>query len=210
MRKTTLVLTLLIISTAGLLSGCDRADTAESADNRARLADTELENTIKATLKNDPRLRHLNLDVDANADRNEATISGEVMNQKTRALAIETIRGAHAGVTINDKIAVKWRELSREEFTEELAQATRERAKERGESVGDSLDDAWIHSNIVTKLLSDPDALLRQINVDVNYNVVTLRGAVSNDEAKAEAERMARQTEGVKRVINQLKVDKTA
>ncbi|MGH9836406.1 MAG: BON domain-containing protein [Blastocatellia bacterium] len=210
MRKTTLVLTLLMISTAGLLSGCDRADPAESADNRARLADLELENTIKATLKNDPRLRNLNLDVDANADRNEATISGEVMNQKTRALAIETVRGAHAGVTINDKIAVKWRELSRAEFTEELAQADRERAKERGESVGDSFDDAWIHSNIVTKLLSDPDALLRQINVDVNYNVVTLRGAVNNEEAKAEAERMASQTAGVKRVINQLKVDKTA
>ncbi len=210
MRKTTLVLTLLMISTASLLSGCDRSDPAESADHRAKLADSELENAIKATLKNDPRLRNLNLDVNADADRNEATISGEVMNQKTRTLAIETVRGAHAGVTINDKIAVKWRELSRQEFTEELARAARARAEERGESVGDSFDDAWIHSNIVTKFLSDPDALLRRINVDVNYNVVTLRGAVNNEAAKAEAERMASQTAGVKRVINQLKVDKTA
>jgi osmotically-inducible protein OsmY len=210
MRKIIFTLAPLLISTAGLLSGCDRSDTAESADERARLADAELENTIKATLKNDPRLRDLNLEVDANAGCNEATISGEVMNQKARTLAIETVRGAHAGVTINDKIAVKWRELSRAEFTEELARAARKRAEERDESVGDSLDDAWIHSNIVAKFLSDPDALLRRINVDVNYGVVTLRGAVHNEEAKAEAERMASQTAGVERVINQLKVDKTA
>ena len=210
MRKATLILTLLMIPTAGLFGGCERSDPAESADNRVRPADIELENTIKATLKNDPRLRNLNLEVDADADRNEATISGEVMNEKTRALAIETVRGAHASVTINDQIAVKWRELSRAEFTEKLARASRKRAEERGESVGDSFDDAWIHSNIVTKLLSDPDALLRHVNVDVNYSVVTLRGAVNNEEAKAEAERMASQTAGVKRVINQLKVDKTA
>jgi osmotically-inducible protein OsmY len=37
-------------------------------------------------------------------------------------------------------------------------------------------------------------------------NVVTLRGAVDTAEQRAEAERIARDTEGVKRVVNQLKI----
>ncbi len=209
MRKTVFVLALLMISTAGLLSGCERTD-SETTDNRARLTDAELENIIRATLNNDAQLRDANLNIEANASRNEATISGEAPTEKLRTRAIETIRGEHAGVTIHDKIVVKTRELSRAEYTEAHARADRARARERGESVGDSLDDAWIHRQIVTRLINDPDLLLRRINVDVNNNVVTLRGAVKNAEARTEAERMVSQTAGVERVINQLKVDKTA
>ena len=42
----------------------------------------------------------------------------------------------------------------------------------------------------------------------MNNNVVTLRGTVDTAEQKAEAERVARETDGVKRVINQLRVAK--
>jgi len=72
--------------------------------------------------------------------------------------------------------------------------------------VGSSLDDAWIHAKVVTKLIGDTQTPEHKINVDVNNNVVTLRGTVDTADQKAEAERLAKETDGVKRVVDQLKV----
>lgn len=46
----------------------------------------------------------------------------------------------------------------------------------------------------------------RQINVDTNDGVVTLKGMVDTAQQKQEAEPIARETEGVTRVMNQLTV----
>jgi hypothetical protein len=97
-------------------------------------------------------------------------------------------------------------EMSRGEYTEKLAKEARERAKQAGEKIGDTLDDAWIHTKIVAKLIANTTTPERRINVDVVNNVVTLRGTVDTAQAKADAEKIARETEGVKTVKSQLKV----
>jgi len=91
-------------------------------------------------------------------------------------------------------------------YTEEQAREERERAKANKETVGQSLDDAWIHTKIVAKLIGDTQTPERKINVDVVEGAVTLRGEIDTAEAKAEAERVAKETDGVKKVTNQLKV----
>lgn len=91
-------------------------------------------------------------------------------------------------------------------YTAEQAKEERERAKQNKETIGDTLDDAWIHTKIVAKLIGDSKTPERKINVDVVNNEVTLRGTVDTAEAKAEAERVAKETDGVKKVVNQLKV----
>ena len=91
-------------------------------------------------------------------------------------------------------------------YTEEQAREERERAKSNKETVGQSLDDAWIHTKIVAKLIGDTQTPERKINVDVVDGAVTLRGQVDTAEAKSEAERVAKETNGVKKVTNQLKV----
>ena len=91
-------------------------------------------------------------------------------------------------------------------YTEEQAREERERAKANKETVGQSLDDAWIHTKIVAKLIGDTQTPERKINVDVVEGAVTLRGEIDTVEAKAEAERVAKETDGVKKVTNQLKV----
>jgi len=95
---------------------------------------------------------------------------------------------------------------SRSGYTEKQAAEERERAKQSKETIGDTLDDAWIHTKIVAKLIANSDTPERNINVDVVNNVVTLRGTVDTAEAKAEAEKVAKETDGVKSVTNQLKV----
>ena len=74
--------------------------------------------------------------------------------------------------------------------------------------MGSSIDDAWIHAKIVAKLVTDMKTPERKINVDVNNNVVTLRGTVDTAQQKQEAERIARDTDGMKQVNNQLRVSK--
>ena len=91
-------------------------------------------------------------------------------------------------------------------YTEEQAKEERARAKQNKETIGDTLEDAWIHTKIVTKLIANSKTPERKINVDVVNNAVTLRGTVDTAEEKAEAARMAKETEGVTKVTNQLKV----
>lgn len=91
-------------------------------------------------------------------------------------------------------------------YSEEQAREERARAKENKETVGQSLDDAWIHTKIVAKLIGDSQTPERKINVDVVNGEVTLRGTVDTNQAKAEAERVAKETDGVKKVTSQLKV----
>jgi len=91
-------------------------------------------------------------------------------------------------------------------YTAEQAKEERERAKQNKETIGDTLDDAWIHTKIVAKLIGNTQTPERKINVDVVNNEVTLRGTVDTVEARAEAERIAKETDGVKKVVNQLKV----
>ncbi len=91
-------------------------------------------------------------------------------------------------------------------YTEEQAREERDRAKANKETVGQSIEDAWIHTKIVAKLIGDTQTPERKINVDVVDGAVTLRGEVDTAEAKTEAERVAKETDGVKSVTNQLKV----
>ena len=97
-------------------------------------------------------------------------------------------------------------EKTRGNYTEKEAQEERERAKGSQETIGDTLDDAWIHTKIVAKLIANSTTPERKINVDVVKNVVTLRGTVDTAEEKAAAEKTAKETEGVTKVVNQLKV----
>ena len=91
-------------------------------------------------------------------------------------------------------------------YSEDQAREEREKAKANKETVGQSLEDAWIHTKIVARLIGNANTPERKINVDVVEGSVTLRGTVETAEAKSEAERIAKETEGVKKVVNQLKV----
>src|SRR5712671_7884269 len=95
-------------------------------------------------------------------------------------------------------------------YSEEEARAERARARENKETIGDTLDDAWIHTKIVAKLIGNSKTPERKINVDVVNNEVTLRGTVDTPAAKAEAERVAKETDGVKKVSNHLTVSPAA
>lgn len=200
-------LTLLGVSLS--LNGCTTTDSREAATGptpKAQMTNSELEERIKAKFKTDAQLDAANLSVDASVDRNEITLSGTVGSESLRTKAIELAKSAHAGLIVTTKIDVKPGEISRTAYTIERAREERGIAKGRGETIGDSLDDAWIHTKIVAQLIGNSATPERKINVDVTNNVVTLRGTVETAEQKTEAEQIAKNTESVKSVNNQLKV----
>jgi hyperosmotically inducible periplasmic protein len=73
-------------------------------------------------------------------------------------------------------------------------------------TAGTQVDDASITAKVKAKLAADGDINPFNIDVDSNEGVVTLQGRVEKEEARTKAEQLARDTDGVSRVINLIKV----
>jgi BON domain len=101
-----------------ILAGCDDRSTRQpatqpppspspTAPSAVKMSDSDLEKAVRAKLESDVALKEVKLDVDANADKNEVTLSGTVRSQEIRDKAVELAKSAHSGITVNDKIDVK-------------------------------------------------------------------------------------------------------
>jgi len=69
-----------------------------------------------------------------------------------------------------------------------------------------NVTDSTITTKVKSRLASDAETSALKINVDTNGGVVTLTGAAQTQAEKAEAEQLARNTEGVTRVVNNITV----
>ena len=75
-------------------------------------------------------------------------------------------------------------------------------------SIGEKLDDTKITTAVKAKLAADRVKNLVNVGVETNDGVVRLYGKVPTPEDKFEAERVARRTNGVRDVTNELRVEK--
>ena len=204
-----LLLGVVLVSVA-LQFGCtSNPQPTTQAAREPALSDSDLKNKVETQLNSDTQVRDAGLSISADAEKNRVTLSGTVPTETLRTRAVELARASHPALVVEDKIDVKPAEISRTDYTPEMARTEVERARAKKETVGSSIDDAWIHAKLVTKLLADKDTPEHKINVDVDRNIVTLRGTVETAQARAEAERIAKETDGVKRVNNMLKVGKS-
>jgi hyperosmotically inducible periplasmic protein len=73
-------------------------------------------------------------------------------------------------------------------------------------TVGSEIDDVMISSKVKVKLIATTDIKSGDIDVSCSQGVVTLIGRVSSETIKNEAGRIARDTDGVKGVNNELLV----
>ena len=71
---------------------------------------------------------------------------------------------------------------------------------------GRQLKDSEITALVKTRLVANPDVAAIDIDVDTLEGTVTLSGRVKTDKERMEALEVARGTEGVKRVTDNLKV----
>ena len=123
------------------LVGCNKEQ--ETTTQAARepvptMSNSDLQKQIESRINSDADLKAADLSVEADANRNHATLSGTVESDELRDRAVELARSAHPGLALENRIEVKPRELSRSEYTEEHARQERETAKENKETIGES------------------------------------------------------------------------
>ena len=76
-----------------------------------------------------------------------------------------------------------------------------------GDHASAKLDDAALLAKVKARLANDAGLItLKNVNVDTRDSVVTLRGTVESDAQRQQIERAAAQVNGVRRVVNELKV----
>ena len=75
-------------------------------------------------------------------------------------------------------------------------------------TIGSWVDDVMISSKVKSKLIANSEIKAGDIDVSSSQGVVTLIGRVSSETIKSTAERIARDTKGVKDVHNELLVGK--
>ncbi len=186
-----------------VVGGCSR-EPEQAAEEQ--ISDQELQEIVKARLQSDANVARLNLSVTADVEHQAVQLEGVAYTQLQRTRAVQLAGGVRPGIAVSDKIEVKPYEIPRDLFDDEMMQAERSEASKAGDELGDTLDDGWLHMKVVSKLIADTSATERRINVDVSDSVVTLRGSVPTQEARAEAESVAESVEGVTSVRNRLVV----
>jgi hyperosmotically inducible protein len=78
-----------------------------------------------------------------------------------------------------------------------------------GETLGQNIDDTNITAAVKTKLATGEKAsTLTRVDVDTVRGVVSLNGVVASDQERSRAEQIASQVGGVRRVINNLQVQR--
>lgn len=95
------------------------------------------------------------------------------------------------------------------ETADSVADASKKGARATKNAVsktGEMITDEWIVTRIRTNVANDAALGGSDIKVDVKNNVVTLNGTVPTEAARTKALEVAKDVEGVSRVVNNLKV----
>lgn len=93
--------------------------------------------------------------------------------------------------------------ITREEYERDRDSWSREVGSSK---IGQGANDMWLWVKTRSVLMTADDLRESTINVDVENDVVTLRGTVGSAAQKSQAEKLAKGVEGVKSVRNQLTV----
>lgn len=177
---------------------------ASSPDATPAQPDAWITAKVQAKYFGDDEVKARNIDVTTQSG--VVVLRGTVASEAERRQAVALARNTDGVREVTDQLRV-----DATATTEPPAGAHAEQTSTpaAGAQRGDpSLDrpDAWITMKIQAKYFLDADVKGRQIDVDTVNGVVTLKGTVKDAQQKQEAEQIARETEGVKRIVNQLAV----
>lgn len=119
------------------------------------------------------------------------------------------------GVDVDTNIDEKAREAKEKtedaarrgvEATKDTARDARDKTAAAANKTGAVITDAAITTAVKSKLLADPTVGGLKIDVDTEGHIVTLTGRVSSRAEAMQAVKLARNTEGVERVVDNLRV----
>lgn len=136
------------------------------------------------------------------------TLEGDVETSAAKEQAVAIARDTDGVRDVVDQLRVGDMAATTG-IDEEMEAEGREAAHDTGETAdraGEAVTDAAITTAVKAKLLADTTVGGLDIDVDTNNGVVTLSGTVESRNEANQAVQLARDTEGVNRVVDQLKV----
>lgn len=197
-------------------TACSQAETNEQAQQAAaevrevaakagdRMADSWITTKIQAQYFADEQIKARYIDVSTRDGI--ATVKGYVDSTDARERAIRIARSTAGVSAVQDQLLIGRtpQELERAGGVVGAVATAGERA---ATAAVDKLDDARVTSSVQARFFLDTLVKGRRIDVDARNGHVTLRGVVASEAERAQALLLARTTEGVQRVDDQLTVD---
>lgn len=205
----------MLLAGAILVAGCSREEARDNTQEAAaevkqgaakvgdQLSDSWLTTKIQAQYfaDEDVKARHINV-----STRNAVvTLSGFVGSEAQRQEALEIARNTDGVVRVEDRLQMA-ASAHAGSAAESGAAATTGTVTEAARNAADTVDDAQLTAKVQAKYFVDDLVKGRRIDVDTRDGVVTLSGEVATEEERAQALRLAREIDGVKRVEDHLQV----
>ncbi len=193
---------------------CNRGDTNDRAQRAAtevrqaasragdELADAWLTTQIQSKFFADRDVKARYIDVSTH-DK-VVTLEGYVQSNPVREHAVEIARNTGGVREVQDRLLIGQAPATAAERHPSAAEAV---ATSGAGGTAGKLDDARITTTIQSRYFLDGTVKGRNIDVDTRGGVVTLHGQVASEAERAQALRLARETEGVQRVEDMLTVD---
>jgi len=171
---------ILIVSLMAALAGC--VGTHEPGENPVGRAvdDSTITTRINHEMLKDDLVKARQIDVDTIGGH--VTLTGVVATREESSRAVQIARSVPAVKSVRNNLQIG----------------------ERG--FGDVWSDNVISNKIKAKLIAEPEVRSMNIDVDVYLGVVTLTGVVSSKYQKDRAIEISRTTDGIVKVIDNLKV----
>jgi osmotically-inducible protein OsmY len=175
----------------------DDTRTADADASRTTVNDASVETRVQARYFADATVKGHRIDVDA--DNGVVTLTGAVQSDAAKARAVDLARQVDGVTRVDDRLRVE---------PEQRADARR--PAETGDSADtdpNTVNPGWITTKIQSQYFLSPDVKGNNIDVTTMGNGhVTLRGTVESAAERQEAVRIARATDGVRDVSDELRV----
>jgi len=136
-------------------------------------------------------------DIDVTTKAGVVTLTGAVPSEAGRARAIAVAKATDGVKSVTDSLRIM----------SVASTDTRGAAGSAARKAGRSVNDGWIKSKIYAQFLTEWNTFDdSNIDIDVTNGAVALNGTVKSDAARARAGALAKTTDGVKSVKDNLKV----
>ncbi|MGI2170979.1 BON domain-containing protein [Shewanella sp. MF05960] len=184
MKKTTLsVLTSIVLGSMAFT-----ANAAQDWQDDAK--DAWIDGKAETTLLLNTNLNSFDINTDV-IDGN-VTLTGKVNSSVDKALAAELVKSVDGVNEVNNELTVMKQHSSDKDHD--------------SDTLVDTLTDSKVATVVKTRLLFSTDISGTEIDVDVENGVVTLEGTVSSDAERDLALTIAKNTDDVKEVVDELRI----
>ena len=187
-----------LLATGACERRADQTQTTDANANRPARSDAAVTTSVQAKYFADATVKGHQIDVDA--EKGVVTLTGTVDNDAQKARAVQLAQQVDGVTRVEDRLRV---EAPRPGTTP----AGRPAEGDTADTDPNDVNQSWITSKIQSQYFLSPDVKGRNIDVTTHVNgAVTLRGTVETAAERQEAVRIARATDGVREVNDELRV----